>query len=119
MSCVDAGTSLDHPAARTQSGRATSSSTRCGFFPKQSPHPHNLQSDPKCLSHCRTPETPPELERCQVIAPGLVDSTTARVEDPKLIAESLLRYVRAWAFGFMGVVFGVSNSGLLRRWHAR
>ncbi|CAE7379778.1 metE, partial [Symbiodinium microadriaticum] len=31
----------------------------------------------------------------QVIAPGLVDSTTARVEDPKLIAESLLRYVRA------------------------
>ncbi|CAE7231115.1 PKS40 [Symbiodinium sp. CCMP2592] len=31
----------------------------------------------------------------QVIAPGLVDTTTARVEDPKLIAESLLRYVRA------------------------
>ena len=31
----------------------------------------------------------------QVIVPGLVDTTTARVEDPKLIAESLLRYVRA------------------------
>ena len=31
----------------------------------------------------------------QVIAPGVVDTTTARVEDPKLIAETLLRYVRA------------------------
>ena len=31
----------------------------------------------------------------QVIVPGLIDTTTARVEDPRLIAEDLLRYVRA------------------------
>eukprot|EP00434_Breviolum_minutum_P038188 symbB.v1.2.033867.t1/scaffold4270.1/size42129/3 len=31
----------------------------------------------------------------QVIVPGLIDTTTARVEDPRLIAESLLRYARA------------------------
>ena len=48
----------------------------------------------------------PNFATFQVIAPGLVDTTAARVEDPKLIAESLLRYVRAWAFGFMGEVFG-------------
>ncbi|CAK8997635.1 unnamed protein product [Durusdinium trenchii] len=31
----------------------------------------------------------------QVIVPGLIDTTTARVEDPRLIAEDLLRYIRA------------------------
>jgi 5-methyltetrahydropteroyltriglutamate--homocysteine methyltransferase len=31
----------------------------------------------------------------QVIVPGMIDTTTARIEHPKLIAESLLRYVRA------------------------
>ena len=31
----------------------------------------------------------------EVIVPGLIDTTTARVEDPRLIAESLLRYARA------------------------
>ena len=31
----------------------------------------------------------------QVIVPGLIDTTAARVEDPRLIAETLLRYVRA------------------------
>jgi len=31
----------------------------------------------------------------QVIVPGMLDTTTARIEEPMLIAESLLRYVRA------------------------
>jgi 5-methyltetrahydropteroyltriglutamate--homocysteine methyltransferase len=31
----------------------------------------------------------------QVIVPGMIDTTTARIEHPNLIAESLLRYVRA------------------------
>jgi len=31
----------------------------------------------------------------QVIVPGMIDTTTARLEDPKMIAENLLRYARA------------------------
>jgi len=31
----------------------------------------------------------------QVIVPGMIDTTTARVEDPNMIAENLLRYARA------------------------
>jgi len=31
----------------------------------------------------------------QVIVPGMIDTTTARIESPQLIAESLLRYIRA------------------------
>lgn len=45
----------------------------------------------------------------QVIVPGLIDTTTARVEDPRLIAEYLLRYVRA--AGHPGRVMASTDCG--------
>ncbi|CAE7843696.1 usp15, partial [Symbiodinium microadriaticum] len=70
--------------------RGVEDAVRKGYF-KQ----HQVRQTPNAYPTAGLLKPRPSFERCQVIAPGLVDTTTARVEDPKLIAESLLRYVRA------------------------
>ena len=100
MSCVDVGTSFDdHPVTRMQSRRATSSRTRCGFSHSNLDVLTTWSQTPNAYPAAKLLKPRPNFATFQVIAPGLVDTTAARVEDPKLIAESLLRYVRAWASG--------------------
>ena len=51
----------------------------------------------------------PDRHISEVIVPGLIDTTTARVEDPRGIAEYLLRYVRA--AGHPGRVMASTDCG--------